>query len=535
MSDAREVIPSNITPAGKKLKLFTRNEVATHNSAEDCWVVIDSYVYDLTRFADMHPGGALIITSLAGRDVTDEFYGLHRQEVLQKFGPRYVIGQILNEKAKVVNTYRKPGALSDVPYAEPYSVRPGFKSPYYDESHHRLRKWMRTFVEEHIIPDALEKEQSNERPSLELWKKMAAEGLHVARLGPGKHIAQLEKMGLKLPCGLTADTYTYFHEAVLNEELSRIGARGYGDGIGGGMVIGLPPVLNFGSEKLRNRIIPEVLKGEKFICLAITEAFAGSDVAGLTTTAKLTDDGKFWIVNGTKKWITNGTFADYFSTACRTDKGLTMILIERSFGGVETKVIKTSYSHTAGTSYVTFENVKVPVENTLGKVNDGLKVVLSNFNHERWVMCVSANRVARLILEECMKWADQRKVFGQKLNQQPVIRQKLASMMAKIEADTAWLESITYQMCNMTYAEMSEHLAGPIGLLKFNITRTAQLVADEAVQIFGGRAITKTGMGRLIELYQRTYKFDAILGGSEEILADLGVRQALKKMPVEKL
>lgn len=90
-------------------------------------------------------------------------------------------------------------------------------------------------------------------------------------------------------------------------------------------------------------------------------------------------DGKHFIVNGTKKWITNGTFSDYFATACRTDKGLTMLLIERDFGGVETKQIKTAYSTAAGTAYVTFEDVKVPVGNVLGKVNDGLKVVLSNF------------------------------------------------------------------------------------------------------------------------------------------------------------
>ena len=68
--------------------------------------------------------------------------------------------------------------------------------------------------------------------------------------------------------------------------------------------------MNFGSEELRNRIVPEVLSGKKFLSLAISEAFAGSDVAGLRTTAKKTEDGKFWIINGTKKWITNGTFSD---------------------------------------------------------------------------------------------------------------------------------------------------------------------------------------------------------------------------------
>lgn len=86
-------------------------------------------------------------------------------------------------------------------------------------------------------------------------------------------------------------------------------------------------------------------------------------------------------------------------------------------------------------------------------------------------------------------------------------------------------------MCNMTQAEQNKHLGGPIGLLKMFATRSAHEVADEAVNIFGGRALTKTGMGRNVEMFHRTYKFDAILGGTEEILGDLGVRQAMKVMP----
>jgi alkylation response protein AidB-like acyl-CoA dehydrogenase len=145
-------------------------------------------------------------------------------------------------------------------------------------------------------------------------------------------------------------------------------------GLLAGMVIGLPPVLNFGSEELKARVIPEVFAGKKFICLAISEAFAGSDVAGLKTTAEKTKDGKHWIINGTKKWITNGQFSDYFTVGCRTDGGFTVILVERG-PGVETTSIKTSYSPTAGTAYITFDNVKVPVENTLGPENAGLLVV----------------------------------------------------------------------------------------------------------------------------------------------------------------
>ena len=84
----------------------------------------------------------------------------------------------------------------------------------------------------------------------------------------------------------------------------------YYTGIMGGLVIGLPPVMNFGSEELKRKVLPEVFSGKKFVCLAISEAHAGSDVFGLHTYAKKTEDGKHWIINGTKKWITGGMYAD---------------------------------------------------------------------------------------------------------------------------------------------------------------------------------------------------------------------------------
>ena len=101
--------------------------------------------------------------------------------------------------------------------------------------------------------------------------------------------------------------------------------------------------------------------------------------------------------------------------------------------GVETKPIRTSYSPAAGTSLVFYENVKVPVENLLGVENQGFKVVLSNFNHERLVMLMGASAAGRIAVEECFKWANQRKVFGKRLIDQPVIRNKLANMVRKLQ------------------------------------------------------------------------------------------------------
>ncbi|TDL25501.1 acyl-CoA dehydrogenase NM domain-like protein [Rickenella mellea] len=508
-------------------KTFTLEEVAKHNKPGDLWVVVDAKVYNLSRFVDLHPGGASVLldADVAGQDATEAFFGLHRHEVLLK--PQYARLQIgVLDGAQSVVSEPEPGARSMIPYGEPTWLSDGYHSPYYRDSHRALQKATRILVDEFIYPDAQDREADGKRPSQSVIDKMAEVNLHAMRLGPGKHLK-----GRVLMNGIvTPEEFDYFHELVVTQEFVRCGARGYGDGLLAGKVIGLPPVLNFGSPSLQAKIVPDVLAGKKFICLAVSEAHAGSDVFGLQTHAVKSEDGKFWIVNGAKKWITNGTFADYFTTGCKTDEGFTVLLIERG-EGVATKPIKTSYSSAAGTAYVTFDNVKVPVENTLGEDGGGIFVMLSNFNHERWVMCCSTARSQRSVVEECLKWANQRKVFGKPLIAQAVVRSKLASMIARCESVQHWLENITHQMNNMSYREQAQKLAGPIAFLKMYSTRCAQETAQDAVQIFGGRGITQSGMGKFIEHYHRVVPFDALLGGAEDVLADLGVRQAMRDMP----
>ncbi|KAH8831752.1 acyl-CoA dehydrogenase [Flagelloscypha sp. PMI_526] len=515
----------------KEMKVFTLNDVAKHNKQGDLWVVIDAKVYDLSKFSAMHPGGLAVLLEeeVAGQDATEAFYSLHRHEVLER--PQYQrlqIGTIDGETPQIIG--RVPGALSTVPYGEPTWLSQGYFSPYYTEApnHRNFHKAVRSFFDEYVYPDAQAREADGKRPSQDLFDKMAELELHAMRMGPGKHLKGRTLMG-----GIVKpEEFDYFHELIITQEMSRLGSRGYGDGFLGGKVIGLPPVLNFGSEELKAKVVPDVLAGKKFICLAISEAQAGSDVMGLQTTAKKTEDGQHWIINGTKKWITNGTFADYFTVGCKTEDGFTVILVERG-EGVETRQIKTSYSTTAGTAFITFDNVKVPVGNTLGEEGGGIFVILSNFNHERWVMCCASARSQRAIVEECMKWANQRKAFGKPLNSQAVIRHKLAHMISRTEAVQAWLENVTYQMCNMTYKQQSSKLAGQIAFLKAFSTTNGEETARDAVQIFGGRGLTQSGMGRFIEHYHRTIGFDSLLGGAIDVLADLGVRQAMRAMPAD--
>jgi len=175
------------------------------------------------------------------------------------------------------------------------------------------------------------------------------------------------------------EKWDLFHEMLLTDELSRAGSGGFVWNVIGGFGIGCPPLVKFGKKELVQRILPGILDGEKRICLAITEPDAGSDVANLGCEAKLSEDGKHYIVNGEKKWITNGVWCDYFTTAVRTGtkesgmNGISVLLIERSMGGVSTRKMDCQGVWSSGTTYITFEDVKVPVENLIGKENQGFK------------------------------------------------------------------------------------------------------------------------------------------------------------------
>ncbi|KAJ9662361.1 hypothetical protein H2198_001495 [Neophaeococcomyces mojaviensis] len=266
-------------------KRLTRDEVAKNNTEDSLWMIIDHKVYDLTDFIDAHPGGNVVLQQVAGQDATTAFYNLHRHEVLQKYS-NLCIGTIEGEKSEVIEPH--PGALSQVPYGEPLWLTPVFKSPYYNESHRSLRKALREFVDEHVYPEAQEKERDGTYISQELVDKMAANNLVAMRLGPGKHLH-----GRKLLGGVKGEEFDYFHDLIVAQELARANARGFQDGNLAGMMISLTAVRQWlNNDELKEKVTQECLSGKKFMCLAITEAFAGSDVAGLRTTAEKTPDGK---------------------------------------------------------------------------------------------------------------------------------------------------------------------------------------------------------------------------------------------------
>jgi len=284
-------------------------------------------------------------------------------------------------------------------------------------------------------------------------------------------------------------------------------------------------LLAEGSDYIKSKVAPEVISGKKIICLAITEPNAGSDVANLETTA--VRDGNYYIVSGSKKFITSGMKADYYVVAVRTGTrgmgGISLLLIERTMPGIKLTKLQTTGWWSSNTALIVFEDVRVPVENLIGTENQGFKAIMINFNHERWVGIAMSLRGARACVEASVKYAQQRKTFGKRLAEHQVIRHKIIEMATRVELVQNMLETICYQI----QQGVDQVIVGSyIALLKVNVTKTFEYCCREAGQIFGGNACLRTGPGAIIERISREIRIAAVGGGSEEVMTDLASRLA---------
>jgi len=532
-------------------KTFTQADVASHNKSDSLWIVVDGDVYDLTKFQDEHPGGKKILQRVAGKDASKQFWKYHNEGILRKYQKQLQVGSLDTKpkaepapapapksapkpKAAAPSAAAAPSEPSEalepfgaqIPFADP-SWYQSYHSPYFNETHAALREEIREWVEKDIEPYVTEWDEKKQVPH-EIYKELGKRGYLAGLLGTHYQKDYTDNIVQSVPI----EKWDLFHELVITDELSRTGSGGFVWGVLGGFGIGCPPLVKFGKKPLVDRILPGILNGDKRICLAITEPDAGSDVANLTCEAKLSEDGKHYIVNGEKKWITNGIWSDYFTTAVRTGKpgmnGVSLLLIERDFPGVSTRRMDCQGVWSSGTTYITFEDVKVPVENLIGKENQGFRVIMTNFNHERIGIIIQCLRFSRVCFEESVRYANKRRTFGKKLIEHPVIRLKLAHMARQIEASYNWLENLLYQCQKMDETEAMLRLGGPIASLKAQATVTFEFCAREASQIFGGLSYSRGGQGGKVERLYRDVRAYAIPGGSEEIMLDLSIRQSMR-------
>lgn len=205
--------------------------------------------------------------------------------------------------------------------------------------------------------------------------------------------------------------------------------------------------------------------------------------------------------------------------------GISVLVIPTASPGLSMRRIPNSGQKAGGASLVELDDVHVPVENLIGRENQGFKVIMVNFNRERYIMAVGCNRKARTCLAHAFHYAHQRSTFGKKLIENQIIAAKFSTMARYIESHWAWLESIAYAVQQSPMGWQDPHVAGRIALAKVQGGRIQESANREAQQIFGGAGYQKGGPGAVVEQMSRDLRMMVVGGGSEEIISDLAVRQ----------
>lgn len=373
---------------------------------------------------------------------------------------------------------------------------------YFNETHDEARRHIRRFVDQQIKPNIDEWEDSGIFPR-EIYQMAGEAGI----------------LGIGYPEALGGTSENdVFMKFVAAEELLRAGSGGLFSGLCSND-IALPPIVKWGSDEIKQRVVPNVLSGNKISALAITEPGGGSDVANIKTRA--VDCGDHYKVTGSKVFITSGIRADYYTVAVRTGGegfgGISLLLMEKGMPGFTTgQPLKKMGWLCSDTAELFFDDVIVPKENLIGQENCGFLIIMTNFQAERLGVCSYANGLSQLALEESLRYVKERTAFGKPLAKMQVIRHKLADMATRVEAS----REFTYRIASRVEAGIPS--IKEVSMAKNLSTKTSDFVTYEAVQIFGGMGFMRES---LVERLYRDNRIASIGGGTYEIMNEIIAKQ----------
>ncbi|HJN73574.1 MAG TPA: acyl-CoA dehydrogenase family protein [Myxococcota bacterium] len=367
-----------------------------------------------------------------------------------------------------------------------------------DETHEALYEATARWAAREIAPNALDWEEAGEFPR-DLYQRAGQAGI----LGAGYP----EELG-----GAGGDV---FHALAITEAIIRHG-QSVGTAVGlGSHGISVPPIIEFGSAALKERVVPAVCSGEKVAALAITEPGAGSDVANISCRA--VRDGDHYVVTGAKTFITSGARADYVTTAVRTGSegigGISLLVIDADSPGYSVgRKLKKMGWWASDTAELGFDGVRVPVGNLLGMENGGFGVILSNFVSERLFLAATVVSIARLALDTTARYVRERRAFGRAIGGFQTVRHTLAEMATREEAARAFTCTIAERH------RRGENVFVEVAMAKNIATEACMYVCDQAVQLHGGYGYMRE---YLVERLFRDARLFPIGGGTTEIMREL--------------
>ncbi len=365
-----------------------------------------------------------------------------------------------------------------------------------------IRKTFARFTDLEIVPRAREMDEAEQFPRW-MFEKIAKTGAY----------------GIRYPRSVGGAGGNTVQFCAMVEELAR-GSMSVAAFTAMQCLMGTNFLFEYGTPEQHERLLKPAIRGEKVASFALTEADAATDLAGVKTTAR--SDGDFWIVNGSKTWITNAPVADFFTVLCQTDKskglrGLNFFLIERDTPGLYvSKKFDKLGTRATEISELAFTDVRVPPENRLGKEGQGVGNLMRILAVIRVMTGALSLGLARAAYDQSKRYALERTQFGKKIGSFQLIQQKIANMATEIWASHLMI----YKAAEMV--DCGERALKEASMAKYFASEVACRAADEATRIFGAYSYS---MEYDVQRYYRDCRFLLFGGGTSEILQTIISRE----------
>ena len=394
------------------------------------------------------------------------------------------------------------------------------------DQHKLIAQTAQEFVDQEIVPRIQEIEDKKPGVLRELLRKAAEVGLSATDLP--------QRFG-----GLELDKIS---SIIVAEKMARNGS--WAATVGAQAGIGILPIAFFGTDAQKEKYLPKLASAEWVGAYSLSEASSASDALNVKTRAVLSPDGKHYILNGTKMWVTNGGIADVYVVFAKVDgEKFTAFIVERGFAGVSAGAEEHKMGiRGSSTTPLNLENVPVPVENLLGEIGKGHLIAFNILNVGRLKLGAGCVGGCKYLLLEALKWAKEREAFGRKIADFGLIKEKLGEMIVRTFA----IESISYRTTGMIDSllegidqgaptapkqimEALQEYAVECSILKVLGTETLHYVADETVQIFGGYGFSSDYE---VERTYRDQRVNRIFEGTNEInrllITDMLMKRSMK-------
>lgn len=379
-------------------------------------------------------------------------------------------------------------------------------SIYFTEEHELFRKSFKDFLQIEVVPH-IEKWEKTGTIERFIWKKFGDMGFF--------GIAYPEAYG-----GLNLDL---FYTVIFLEELQKIKSSGFAAAMWAHAYLAMTHLNAEGGERIKQEYLAPSISGDMIGAMCITEPFGGSDVAGMRTTAVKKGNG--YIINGSKTFITNGVYADYYVVAAKTspelgNKGISMFLIDRKTAGITTTKLDKLGWRASDTAEIAFDNVEIPEENLMGEEGKGFPYIMQHFALERLIMAVNAHARAEYAIEYTIDYMSQREAFGTTINKFQALRHTIVDHATEVE------HCKIFNYAAVARLDKGEYVVKEATMAKLKSTKVADETIYSCLQMLGGYGyMEEYPLARLF----RDSRLGPIGGGTSEILKEI-----LSKMIIDK-